>query len=217
MEQAAGLLAESGKRLSPEAWETLGKKTGFSVRESIGAIEKLIAYSGEDQAVIEKNDVEAVVDRTKEDVVFSLTEAMSANDLSTALFLLKGLLGQGEAPLMIFSVMTREVRFLLQAKLLAESRLLKSFDAGKVPYGEFQKSYYPSIKQEEGKLDVISQHPYVLYNFLKKTRRFKLQDLVGHLEALAKIDLELKTTAKSPALLLEKFVVSFCRKPVRVS
>ena len=211
MEQAAGILAKSGKRLSPDAWEALGQKTGFSLRESIGAIEKLITYSGEDAAVIESDDVEAVVGRTKEDVVFSLTEAMSARNLSSALFLLRELLEQGEAPLMIFSMMTREVRFLLQAKLLAESKL-KSFDAGKVQYGQFQKNFYPLIKQveEESKLDVISQHPYAFYNFLKNARLFKRQELISHLETLAKIDLELKTTTKAPALLLERFLVSFC-------
>ena len=214
MELAAGILAESGKQLSPGAWEALGQKTGFSLRESIGAIEKLITYSGEETAVIEKDDVEAVVGRTKEDVVFSLTEAMSAKNLSAALFLLRELLEQGEAPLMIFSMMTREVRFLLQAKLIADSKLLKSFDAGKVQYGQFQKDFYPLIKrvEEENKLDVIFQHPYVFYNFLKNARLFKRKELVDHLEMLAKIDLELKTTAKSPALLLEHFLVSFCRK-----
>ena len=219
MEQAAGILAKSGKRLSPDAWEALGQKTGFSLRESMGAIEKLITYSGEDSVMIERDDVEAVVGRTKEDVVFSLTEAMSARNLPAALLLLRELLEQGEAPLMIFSMMTREVRFLLQAKLLADSELLESFDAGKVQYGQFQKNFYPLIKQveEENKLDVISQHPYVFYNFLKKARLFKRQELVGHLETLAIIDLELKTTAKSPALPLERFLVSFCRKPVRVS
>ncbi len=219
MEQAAGILAKSGKRLSPGAWEALGQKTGFSLRESIGAIEKLITYSGEDAVIIERDDVEAVVGRTKEDVVFSLTEAMSAKNLPAALFLLKELLEQGEAPLMVFSMMTREARFLLQAKLLAESTPLKSFDAGKVPYGQFQKDFYPLIRQveEKSKLDVISQHPYVLYNFLKNARLFKRQELIGYLETLAKIDLELKTTQKAPALLLERFLVSFCRKPVRVS
>ena len=218
-EHAAGILAESGKRLSPDAWEALGEKTGFSLRESIGAIEKLITYSGENASVIEKEDVDAVIGRTKEDVVFSLTEAMSAKDLPSSLFFLKELLEQGEAPLMIFSMMTREVRFLLQAKLLADSELLKPFDAGKVPYGQFQKNVYPLLKREEmeGKPEVIFQHPFVFYNFLKKARLFSLKELIGHLEGLAQIDLELKTTTKSPALLLESFLISFCRKPLRVS
>jgi DNA polymerase-3 subunit delta len=219
MERAAGILAKSGKQLSAGAWEALGQKTGFSLRESIGAIEKLITYSGDDAAIIEKDDVEAVVGRTKEDVVFSLTEAMSAKNLSAALFSLKELLEQGEAPLMIFAMMTREVRFLLEAKLLADSGFLKSFDAGRVQYGQFQKDFYPLTKQiaEERRLDVMFQHPYVLYNSLKKARFFKRQELVGHLEALAEMDIEFKTTTKSPALLLERFLVSFCRSEVRAS
>ncbi len=215
VEQAAGILSRSGKRLSAEAWDVLGQKTGFDLRESIAAIEKLITYSGERKDVIDKDDVEAVVGRTKEDAVFSLTEAMSQKDLSSALFFLRELLEHGEAPLMIFSMIVREVRFLLQAKLLEEFKPLQAFDAGHVTYARFQKDFYPLIRQnEEGKPDLAFQHPYVLYNFLKKGHSFKTKELAAHLETLAQIDLELKTTATQPVLLLERFLVSFCRKPL---
>jgi len=46
MEMAAGLLEGRGKQLSSGAWAALGQKTGFSLRESLGAIEKLITYCG---------------------------------------------------------------------------------------------------------------------------------------------------------------------------
>ncbi|MHB8829874.1 MAG: DNA polymerase III subunit delta [Syntrophales bacterium] len=211
MELSAALLAKSGKRISAGGWEALGKKTGFNLRESLGAIEKLIAYAGEN-AVIEAADVEAVVGRTKEDVVFALTGALSSRKLTGSLASLRELLEQGEAPLMIFSMMVREIRLLLQARLLIDSGRIKSFKANMEEYGRFQRFIYPSLKQpgEDDQLDIVSQHPFVVYQALKNAARFDRRELVAFLGMLARIDLELKSTNLPPSLLLERFLVSAC-------
>jgi DNA polymerase-3 subunit delta len=218
MEAAAAMLAKSGKRVAAGAWETLGQKTGFSLRESLGAIEKLIAYSGE-KAVIEAADVEAVVGRTKEEEVFALTKALSARNMTGALASLRELLDQGEAPLMIFSMLVREIRLLLQARLLIDSGRLKSFTAKMPEYGSFQKFLYPSLKEPEGEdqPDIVSQHPFVVYQALKNAERFHRQELVAYLEMLARTDLELKSTMLPPPLLLERFLVSVCKAGLKAS
>ena len=46
-----------------------------------------------------------------------LTKSLSGRNLTASLRTLKDLLDQGSPPLMIFSMITREIRFLLQAKL----------------------------------------------------------------------------------------------------
>jgi len=211
MEMAAAVLAQSGKRVSPAAWEALGKKTGFSLRESLGAIEQLIVYSGENRT-IEAADVEAVIGRTKEDVVFSLTEALSARNLNKALSSLRELLDQGEAPLMIFSMIVREIRLLFQARLLLDSGRLKGSDAQAMDYFRFQKYVYPSLKQDkEEQLDIVSQHPFVVFQALKNARRFQTKELASFLKLLARTDIELKSTNLPPSLLLESFLVSSIR------
>lgn len=215
MEMASGLLEGRGKRLSAGAWTALGKKTGFSLRESLGAIEKLITYSGE-KALIEPADVEAVIGRTKEDTVFDLTGALSGRNLTAALRTLKDLLDQGSPPLMIFSMITREIRFLLQAKLLLASGRLSSFSAS-MDYGRFQKAVFPSLKQAAGageeQIDLVSQHPFVVYQSLKNAGRFTLSELAGYLEMLARTDLALKSTGQEPRMLLERFLLAVCRAP----
>lgn len=211
MEMAADVLARSGKKISPAAWEALGKKTGFSLRESLGAIEQLIIYSGENK-VIEAADVEAVTGRTKEDVVFSLTEALSQRNLDKALASLRELLEQGEAPLMIFAMIVREIRLLLQARLLLDAGSLKGSEANMADYFRFQKYVYPSLKQRpEETLEIVSQHPFVVFQALKNARRFQRQELVVFLKLLARIDVELKSTNLPPSLLLERFLVSCIR------
>ncbi|MBW6486615.1 MAG: DNA polymerase III subunit delta [Syntrophobacterales bacterium] len=218
MELAAASLARSGKKISGGGWETLGKKTGFSLRESLGAIEKLITYAGEN-AVIEAADVEAVVGRTKEDVIFALTGAISARKLPDALTALRELLEQGEAPLMIFAMLTREIRLLLQARLLIDAGRLKSFNANTTDYGRFQRLIYPSLKQPqaEDQLDLVSQHPFVVFQALKNAARFTRRELIAYLGLLAQTDLELKSTNLPQPLLLERFLVSSCRPGLKVS
>ena len=217
MEMAANLLEGRGKRLSSAAWAALGRKTGFGLRESLGAIEKLVTYAGEKRQ-IEAEDVEAVIGRTREETVFDLTGAISGRNLTAALGTLKDLLDQGSPPLMIFSMIVREIRFLLQAKLLLASGRMKAFSAT-MDYGRFQKAVYPSLKQGgaegEAQVDLISQHPFVVYQSLKNAERFSRTELVGYLEMLVKIDLALKSTGQDARLLLERFLISLCRMPSR--
>jgi DNA polymerase-3 subunit delta len=216
MEMAAGLLEGRGKRLSSGAWAALGQKTGFSLRESLGEIEKLVAYAGE-KAVIEAADVEAVVGRTKEETVFDLTGALAARNLAAALRALKDLLDQGSPPLMIMAMITKEIRFLLHAKLLIDSGGLKGFSAN-MDYGRFQRTVYPSLKPGAGEgeehVDLASQHPYVVYQSLKSAGRFTRSELANFLEMLVRIDLALKSTGQEPRLLLERFLLAVCKSPV---
>lgn len=219
MEMASGLLSGRGKCLSSAAWAVLGRKTGFELRESLGAIEKLIAYAGEKRQ-IEADDVEAVVGRTKEETVFDLTGAISGRNLNAALRSLRELLDQGDPPLMIFAMITRDIRLLLQAKLLIASGRLKGFSAN-MDYCRFQKTVHPSLKQGaaagEPQVDLVSQHPFVVYQSLKNVDRFSRAELTSYIEMLARIDLALKSTAQEPRLLLECFLLAVCKFPVSKS
>ncbi|OHE19056.1 MAG: DNA polymerase III subunit delta [Syntrophobacterales bacterium GWC2_56_13] len=211
-EMAAEILAKRGKRLSSGAWSALGQKTGFSIRESLSAIEKLITYAGE-KSQIEAADVEAVVGRTREDTVFELNGALVGRNLTLALRTLHELLDQGLHPLMIMTMITKEIRFLFQAKLLIASGRLGSFSP-ELDYGRFQKAVYPAVRKLAGdgedSIALASQHPFVVYQALKNAGRFTRAELAGYLELLVRTDLALKTTGKDPRLLLERFLLAVC-------
>ncbi|MBU3931034.1 MAG: DNA polymerase III subunit delta [Proteobacteria bacterium] len=213
-EMAAEILAKRGKRLSSGAWSALGQKTGFSLRESLSAIEKLITYAGE-KTQIEAADVEAVVGRTREDTVFELNGALVGRNLTLALRTLHELLDQGLHPLMIMTMITKEIRFLFQAKLLIASGRLGSFSP-ELDYGRFQKAVYPAVRKLAGdgeySIALASQHPFVVYQALKNAGRFTRAELAGYLELLVRTDLALKTTGKDPRLLLERFLIAVCGK-----
>lgn len=212
-EMAGELLGRAGKRLSSGAWSALGQKTGFDLRESIGAIEKLITYAGEKKQ-IEAEDVEAVVGRTKEDTVFALTGALSGRNLVLALRTLHELIDQGLHPQMIMTMIVREIRFLFQAKLLIDSGRLGAFQPN-MDYGRFQKAVHPAVKQLSGKgtdtIAIASQHPFVVYQALKNAGRFTRAELAGYLDLLVRTDLALKTTGQDPRLLLERILIAVCK------
>lgn len=213
LEAAQEFLGERGKKMTPSAWDAIGVKTGYELRESMLALEKLLAYTGE-AATVDAADVEAVVGQTKEERVFDLTAAMVEKKLPRALSILKDLLEQGIHHLVVMKMLTREVRLLLYAQLLLKSGTLTSYRPG-MDYGRFQASVYPVIKplggkEKDGLGSLTNQHPYVIYRTLKSAHAFPYEALLSYLEHLATLDLAFRSTGRNPHRLLERFLTEVC-------
>lgn len=205
---AEELLGGSGKKLTPEAFLALERKTGFNIRQFRGAVEKLMAYTG-DRSVITGQDVQDVTGRTREDSIFDLTSALTEKNLGKALLILNELLDQGAHHLMVLTMIIREIRLLVHAKSFLRSENLHSFHP-EMDYNRFHKTVYPAIK-EYGKDSMLGgQHPYVIYNTLKNSGRFSYEELGRYLESLVDIDIALKTTGKNPKLILERLLADIC-------
>ena len=207
MENARELLTAKGKKMAPGAWLALGKKTGFNLRTSMSALEKLITFTGE-KPTIDEEDIEAAIGKTREENVFNLTSALVEKNLPVSLSILGDLLDRGDHPVMILAMLAREIRILLQARLLLEVRSLPPYQAG-MDYGRFQKALFPEIKQRLGS---ATPHPYVIYQALGHAGRFSRESLIRHLETLVDMDLALKSTAKDARLMLERFLIQVCEK-----
>ena len=213
--EAQKLLDESGKSLAPTAWIALGKKTGFQLRPSLNELQKLISFVGE-RSVIEEKDVEAVVGKTSEDSIFDLTTALAERNVRAALTALKALLDQGEHHLMILTMVSREIRLLLQASILIHSGKVPRLSPG-IDYGSFQKNIYPAVgglalnvSRKEDLL--VNKHPFVIYNALRNSSRFSYRILVDYLDDLLEMDRAMKSSATDPQLLLERFLIKACTK-----
>ena len=85
-------------------------------------IEKLAAYVG-DREVIEIDDVKEVVTVNRGVSVFKLNDLIADKNREGALHALKHLLGAGEPPLKILTMITRQIRLLVQAKEMLEQGL----------------------------------------------------------------------------------------------
>jgi len=211
--EAQQLLDNYEKKMSPAAWVALGGKTGFDFRRSMSELEKLISYVGE-RSIVEKNDVEEVVGRTKEDEIFALTNALGEKNQLAALEALKNLLNQGIHHLVILSMMSREIRLLLQARILVDSGKLPKFSHN-MEYSSFQKNILPVLS---GFADTMSmpkdfltnKHPFVVFNALRNCSRFTYSHLINFLDELLELDRSFKSSASSPQLLLEMFLIRAC-------
>ncbi len=213
--EARKLLDESGKSVTPAAWIALGKKTAFQLRPSLNELQKLILFVG-DRSTIEGKDVEAVVGKTSEDSIFDLTTALAEKDATAALAALKALLDQGEHHLMILTMISREIRMLLQAAILVRSGKLPRFTPG-MDYGSFQKNIYPAAtglaSQVTRQQDLlVNKHPFVIFNALRNCSRFSYPVLITYLDDLLEIDSAMKSSATDPQLLLERFLIKACTK-----
>lgn len=84
----------------------------------IPEIEKIAAYATTPQ--IERRDIDAVAIPRLDAVVFQMTDALMQKDLSRACVVLGDLLHMQQAPIMILSVLGKQFRQLLSARLLLD-------------------------------------------------------------------------------------------------
>lgn len=215
IEAARERLSASGKKLMPGAWTVLGLKTGFDLHATLEAIDKLISFKA-DNGVITESDVDNIIGKIKEDDLFDFTGAFARKDLVGGLKTLNELLDRGTNHAQILSMIAREIRLLLHGKLYLTAGILKTFNRN-MDYNSFQRSTFPGLKilaqakNRTGGKHLASMHPYVVYNTLRSADRFTVEGLVNHLEDLASIDRAMKTTACDSKLLLERFLINFCR------
>lgn len=232
------LLAKAGKRLSPRAFQSLCRLTGFDLRTFVQNVEKLIDYTG-DRAEMTEEDIRAVLRRTKVDPVFELTNAAADRNLIQALFFLKTLLDAGWHPLQILAALANQMRKLLIAKSFATSEYGKCWTRG-MTYPQFQRTVMPAIEAHDQQLReqntdwleksaqkskkaknggkgasdvVLAVNPksaYPVYQTLLKADKYTPQELVNAMARLNQADLQLKSTGQDAAMILKKTLMGIC-------
>ncbi len=235
------VLSESGKKLSPNAFQEMIEYTGFDFPAFIHNLEKLINYAG-DETVITIENVHAVLKRTKQDPVFELTGALSERNVERSLFYVRSLLSKELFPLQVLSAMVNQIRRLLVAKDFLESSRGRSWHHG-TDFNRFktdvmhdaidydndlltrlEESAYPLSGMQEAvkksrknkkQTDLLiagnPNNPYPVYQLLLKAEKFSKNDLLDALDILGQADLRLKTTGIDPKLILDDAIIHICR------
>jgi DNA polymerase-3 subunit delta len=205
-------LREYKKTIAPDAFIELQKKTGNDMRQTFDELDKLVTFVGEKQR-IEKGDVEELVTRTSFDRIFDLTNAIGQKSLPLALASLKSVMEKGHRPLYIHAMLTRQIRLLLQAKLLLENGDLKP-EMARLTSDEFQRSVYKKLPPaladklpDARQLNILKQHPYALHITLREAGNFTVQELVNAMGRLLEADIQLKTGRLTPELVIEMLVI----------
>jgi DNA polymerase-3 subunit delta len=180
------LVAEKGKRIEPAAIEMLAFLVGNNLQELAAEIEKTALYAGS-REVVRIDDIRAAVSDTKVDSIFDLANAIGEKNLAKSLRNLQTIVRDGEAPLMVLSMLARHFRQLWRVKELAAR--------GMPP-------------QEVGKSAGIN--PYFVKGIMEQAKGFAIADLRKVFEMLFSADLAMKTGGGRHADLMERLVMDIC-------
>lgn len=137
-------LHKAGKRIHPSLFAKLIQLTGFNPATFRDNIEKLVDFSGDRQEITAK-DMDAVLQRTKNDPIYELTNAIADRNLNASLFYLDALLGADWHPLQMLAALANQIRKLLIAKDFTRSEFGRAWRTG-IAYPQFQSSVLPAIQ-----------------------------------------------------------------------
>ena len=108
---------ERGGRMDRAAVEVLAAFVGSDLRLLDQEIDKLLTYAGPERAVTEQ-DVQLLVSDAQEANIFDMVDALGKRDARRAMELTQQLLEDGQHPLYLLSMITRQFRILIQVKEL---------------------------------------------------------------------------------------------------
>ncbi|MDY6951060.1 MAG: DNA polymerase III subunit delta [Thermodesulfobacteriota bacterium] len=203
-----GALARAGKTMTPEGFDALYQKTGSSLRNFSNELEKLITFVGDGEE-ISAEDVNKASDKTREDPIYELTNAIGERDSKKALLLVESLLKAELFPLQILAAAINQVRKLLVARDFMERPPGRSWHRG-MGYGDFQKTLFKELEHVEGGSLISKAHPFAVYKTFAQADNYRLDDLAEALEALLDADIRLKTSGQDPKLVLERVILAIC-------
>jgi DNA polymerase-3 subunit delta len=201
-----------GRQLAPAARELILRRAGSELAMLAMELEKLCLYVGERPTITEE-DVRAVFRDMAESWIFDFTAALASRQPARALPLLHGLVEQGEPPLRLLAMMAREVRLLLIARECLDDALREKWRA-ETSFNVFQSRVLPHLDTETREA-FGNAHPFALYRRFQDASNLDGRALRRALIQLSDLDVRLKSSRSDPAILLEAFVIDWCRTGAR--
>lgn len=194
-ERISGLAESMKLKISFPAVRALAARVGTDLAGAKNELEKLALFLHPATSV-SLEDVEALVGRSRETILYEITEGIRMRDAERALADLGDLLKQGTGAGGILALIAREVRFLIQAQdlLRREPRVLRMLQNYQ-QFGTFLRSSLdPSWKSRygEGRENVFRQHPYVLFLRMQQAKDFPSSKLRHILASLGRADRSIK-------------------------
>ncbi|GAB4339269.1 MAG: hypothetical protein Kow0089_11950 [Desulfobulbaceae bacterium] len=198
-------LSPLGKKIAPGTADLLFERVGFHPVALVMEAEKLALYVG-DRERIEKDDLDAVIGRTRQEAVFELTDAIGKRNLDQALLVAGRLIDNGVHPLAIVATVKNHTRTLLLFRALQEKR-----EAGYLPSmqpGAFQKTVLPTLKEVTCWTRELSGHPYALFMQFKTASTFSLKTLRKWMDLSMLADFRLKGSPVEPLTVIHHLLIS---------
>lgn len=202
------VLQQVGKTMAPGGFEALYERIGPDIRSFSGELDKVVTFVGEQQE-ISPSDVAAISERTKQDPIYEMSNAVAERNTPKALFYLDSLLQNNVHPLQVLAVVGNQIRKLILAKDFIHSTSGSDWRKD-LSYAGFQKKLLPKLEEREPDLLTSNVHPYAVYMTFKQSNNYTMAELTRALELLLDADIRLKTSGQGPKVVLEKATLCIC-------
>ena len=210
--------SEFNKQITPRAFTQLRTRTGGDMYTIAEAINKIIDFVG-DKRQIDENDIQNIVTQNTFDSIFDLTDAIGRRSIGQALKSLHEVLASGQEPILVNSTITRQFRFALQAKLIADRKGIRPFRS-RMSFSVFTQNIFQPLVEEVGSFlpkaathNILKQNPYVAYKVFQTLHAFTAEELVVAIEKTLIVDIQLKTSEQNETGILEQLVCELCTTP----
>jgi DNA polymerase-3 subunit delta len=173
---------ENGFQISASTTGKIVNLAGSDLQSLAGELEKLFLFAGKEKKVTDAS-VDDLVRSSRQHGIFELIDAIGRRDRAGALDSLSNLLGMGEYPLVIVTMMARHSRQVLVVKECLQ-RGMNNRAAG-------AEAQIP---------------PFILDKFIRQSRAMDLETVRRMHTGLYDIDRRLKSSSVDARILLEVFI-----------
>ena len=204
-------LAKHGKDIESQAIPVFLERVGFYPVAAVMEAEKLALYAG-DRKVITREDVDAIIGRTREEALFELTEAVSSGKLEEGLVILDHLQTGGVHGLAILATLRNHIKKLLLVRSLQDVQSPSYTKSLSFPV--FQKSYLPKLKdgREQWSNLLWKNHPYGLYMLFRQAARYRCEDLQNGLKEVLNAEYRMKSSSVDTRLIMDNLLFTLIRE-----
>lgn len=200
---------EEGKTLERDAAHLLIQRAGPDMETLRMELDKALLFHL-DEKRITAGGLAELVGKSREDAVWDISERIAGHDPAGALNLLEDLFAAGTFPLVVLTLLVRQTRHLLQARLLWEAAGSPSFH----DFRSFQSRVVSGFGKGafgHGPDDVTTIHPFASFKRFEAARVHDVPELRALLSRLRRADREAKTGATAgPREVVEELVLDLC-------
>ncbi|MGW8161506.1 MAG: DNA polymerase III subunit delta, partial [Desulfobulbales bacterium] len=186
-------------------------RVGFNPVAAVMEAEKLALYV-DDRKSITREDIDAIIGRTREEALFELTEAVTAGRIADGLLILNHLQSSGIHGLAILATLRNHLKKLLLVRSLQEIQspaYTKSFS-----FPAFQNNYLPKIKEgrDEWTNLLWKNHPYGLFMLFKQAAQFTCEDLQKGLREILTAEYRMKGSQIDSRLVMDNLLFKLMKQ-----
>jgi len=204
-------LAKYNKKIDPATLPVLLERVGFHPVAAVMETEKLALYVA-DRETITRDDIDAIIGRTREEALYELTESVTSGKLEDGLRILAHLQDNGIHGLAILATLRNHLKKLLLV------RSLQGLDSPSytpsISFQAFQKGYLPELKKDRDEWSALlwKIHPYALFMLFRQAKQFSCEDLQDGLKEVLAAEYRMKSSAVDNRLVMDNLLFRLMRQ-----